>query len=618
MKNSILVLDDEKGMCQSLTTLLLHMGYDVTASTSVKEGLGILAKKFFDIVVSDIVFPDGSGFQIMDYCHDHCPKTKVIAMTGHVSIDSAIESLRHGAYDYIIKPFEFELLHHAIKRALDHQYMEEELLLAGERYKALVEELNEGYFVLEEGRIVFANSVMAHLLQREVSGLIGTALVDLVNPDHQQNFQENLKVLQKCPGTSIIEDITLRDSRGNPRPVEMKISVSKIPHLGATVVGICRDTTEREILWGQLVKAEKLAMMGEMVAGIAHELNNKLTPILGYTEMLVEQPIDEVTARRLGTVHSAALGAKNIVESLLFFAKQEQPKRIMCDINSIVQSAAELVSASFRGSDVDLSVRLDSDVPQLMADPCQLEQVVVNIMKNAFESLNKDGWIEVRAFQENKDVVIAITDNGPGISPEVCSRMFDPFFTTKERGKGTGLGLSICHGIIKSHNGDLSVDSQPGKTVFSIRLPVDCHGCSSVPKEQKKWSCIRPGANRHRILIVDDEVQIAELLREALSEDYDARLATNVEEALEKIGLHSFDLIVSDVKMPGLDGIDFYAKLLEKAPEYCSRIIYTTGVTFDDRTQSFFKETRVPYLSKPFKIKDMMEFVNQFLASDHR
>jgi PAS domain S-box-containing protein len=616
LNGRILVLDDEKGMRTSLSLLLRHAGHEVVTAAGVRVAVDALVKEFFDVVVTDLVLQDGRGLAVMEYCNKHCPKTKVIAMTGHASLDSALEALRLGAYDYVIKPFDFELLHFSIQRALEHQRMEDEIRSSKESYQALVEDLHDGYFVLKEGKVVYANTSMARLLACSVSALIGKSFVDLLEPVGRGHVKKRLQSLDAGERLTLLEEIKLEGFDGNTRSVELKLSRNSAQNGGMAIVGLCRDMTERKILWERLIKSEKLALMGEMVAGIAHELNNRLTPILGYTEMIRAMDLDAALKRRLNVVHSATLGAKNIVESLLLFARQEKPQKSLVDINQIAHSAADLVASSSNGSEVEMVLDLVPGLPPVLADGYQIEQVVANILKNAYEVLSGRGRITVKTLLKDDCVVITVADNGPGIPIHIKDHIFDPFFTTKERGRGTGLGLSICHGIVREHHGDLSVTSEEHGATFSIRLPAST--ADRIPEGDAGEDVASDvDLKRCRILLVEDEPEIAELLEEIFAH-FNTCLACDGEDALKRLSEYPFDLIISDIRMPGLDGIELYRRLEKEAPDYCGKIIYTTGVTFDLRTQSFLRETGVSCLRKPFKVQQILDLVYRTLKQVSR
>lgn len=618
LKLRVLVLDDEEEMTRSLSRLLSLSGYEPVTGGSVAEGMELLDRQFFDVVVSDLFFPDGDGFEIMSHVREHCPKTGMIAMTGNASMDSAIRALRLGADDYIVKPFDFELLCHAIDRLLEHQRMRDEILLSRDRYHALVEELNDGYFVLKNGIFAYANRSMGLLLGQDPASLVGRNILDFCAHGSRSRLKRHLRAIQE-KGGAVLDELTLKGADGKDRFVEMKLTLSSCNHKG--IVGTCRDVTERKVLWDQLVKAEKLAILGEMIAGIAHELNNKLTPVLGYADMISTLELAEDKRRWVAHLQSAAIGAKSIVESLLLFSRKEQKSEFVpSDINVIVTNAVEFVSASLGCEGVELEVRLHSGLPAVLADPFKIEQVVANILKNAYEVLNGHGKITVETSHDGEDVFISIRDTGPGIPTGLRDRIFEPFFTTKPRGKGTGLGLSVCHGIVREIQGDIDVCS-PDKgsgSVFIIRLPASGPNESSAKGlPAAPLSCdtdTERGATAH-ILIVEDEDEIADLISEFLSSNYEIRVAHNGIQALEVLKEEEFDLIISDIRMSELDGISLYRTLERQAPRYCQRILFMTGMTFDLKVKRFFQETGVPYIKKPFKLDQIAESVGRILGS---
>ncbi len=613
-KGKILIADDEAGMRESLGILFRRHGYEVAFAETVRDGLEAVQSDFFDVVVTDMLFPDGNGLEIMAYCRRYCPKTKVIAMTGHASLDSAIESLRIGAYDYVVKPFDFELLLFSVEKAMRHQMMEDEIRSSEERYRSLIEELNDGYLVIDRGKIVYANKTMCRLLQCDAGSLLGKDFFDFVDQASRPRLEENLRFLHGGERFLVSDEVALRNVRGEKISCEIKFSTSVSSKQPGEVVVICRDVSEMKSLWDKLIKQEKLAVMGEMVAGIAHELNNKLTPILGYVEMLSQKNPEEEINRPLELIHNAALGAKNIVESLLLFARQEKPRKEPCDVNEMLRVALDLVSPSFRTSFVEVKMDLHKELPKVMADRHQVEQVLVNIIKNAFEAMPGGGEIIIKSFEKEGDVMITISDTGPGVPNHIMAHIFDPFFTTKDRGKGSGMGLSICHGIIREHGGDIAVSSDGPGATFCIRLPAAADEDDLVPVPLDSIELANGYQTNKKILVVEDEPEIAQLLKEVLSINFKTVLARNGEEALEKLESDTYDLIVSDVKMPGLNGIGLYEQLQKRCPEYCKRIVFTTGVTFDKETQEFLNETGVPCIRKPFKINEILNMARRMIS----
>ncbi len=622
-KNSrLLVLDDEPNMRLSLARLLEYEGFEVITAGTLSEALELLDSLFFDVVITDLILPDGNGIEVLKYCTEYCRKTKVICITAQASTESAIKAIRYGAHDYVIKPFNFDMLLHSIKSVLENMRMEEEIWLEREKYRALVDDLKDAYFVLERRRIVYANNSMATLLGTVPAELKTRELASFVRSDFQDKLCQAFDSFENAETGVWHEELVFCDLKGNDVSVDIKLSIAHGSESRDVLVGICREITERDVLWDRLIKAEKLALMGEMVAGIAHELNNKLTPILGFVELLRTEFKEESAHRKMEAIHSAALGARKIVQSLLTFARKEKPRKKLTDINKVVDSALTIVHSSFSTTDIEVIRHLQSDLMPVKVDAAQIEQVLANLFKNAFEAMGQSGRLTVETVAVGDSVVIKVSDTGPGIPEKIRERVFTPFFTTKEGHGGTGLGLSICHGIITNHGGKITLHSSDAGTSFVITLPA-CPELQVVEpisalntNGRQEPNGARPGTAT--ILVIDDEPEIGKLFQELFQGELGIVLAENGKEALDLLRTGEFDLIISDVKMPLLDGIEFYEALKSAYPNYLDRIIYTTGVTFEPATSSFLEKTKVPYLAKPFKIRQLVNLVNDMIKRQDR
>ncbi len=615
ISGTILVIDDEKEMRDTLKLLLDHSGFRATVCESVEEGLKKLSEQFFDIVVTDYYLEDGTGSDIMRYCREYCPKTRVIVMTGHASLDNAVDALRNGAFDYVMKPFEFDLLYHSLQRALEHISMMDEIALAKERYRALIEDMNEGYLIVKNGLIHYANPKMAAILNCPLKELIKKPILDFVDFGFQEQLQEKIELLNRCPGAFFMEEVVFRDCKGNTVPVELRLANTLGEHIENGVIFICREITERDILWNRLVRAERLATMGEMMASVAHELNNKLTPILGYAEILSADMNREQLEKAIEGIRSASEGAKRIVNSLLLFSRREKPTKVECDINQIIENSCNLVATCISGGTrIEIEKRLNPSVPPVMADPHQIEQVLTNIIKNGLEAISsKGGTITILSETKGDNVIVRVIDDGPGIADDIIKKIFDPFFSTKAQKDGTGLGLSICHGIVKEHGGDISVCSRPGKTEFVIKLPAYVSKSRLEIMTEDNNVIKLDLAKKPWILVVDDEYEISELLIEVFSQKFHAIKASNGKEALEKLRKQKVDVIITDLKMPEMNGMELYEKLLDEFPDYEKKVVFTTGIVSDMETINFLKKYNLPYLKKPFKIKELFAAVNSVL-----
>jgi two-component system, NtrC family, sensor kinase len=359
----------------------------------------------------------------------------------------------------------------------------------------------------------------------------------------------------------------------------------------------------------QLIQSEKLSAVGQFVAGVAHELNNPLTAVVGYSELLQSMSSDEKMRENLDRISRSALRCHKIVHSLLSFARQHAPERKLVQLHAVVDEVLEIMAYDLRTSNVRIVREFASTLPPIMADGHQLQQVFVNILGNARQAIQpvqREGRIVIRTRQAGDKVLIEFQDNGPGIKTEHLARIFDPFFTTKPVGKGTGLGLSLCYGLIREHGGDISARSEPGEgATFAIELPVAVN--SAVPtvfrsdRSLAPFPAVQPAASGKCVLVVDDEPWILDLASElARAEGHAVDTASGGEQALQKIARCRFDVIISDWKMPGLNGIGLYEHLRAIDPPAAGRVVFMTGDVVSDTFQDFLREHELKCLSKPF------------------
>jgi two-component system NtrC family sensor kinase len=241
--------------------------------------------------------------------------------------------------------------------------------------------------------------------------------------------------------------------------------------------GVARDVSEQIELQEQLVQSAKLSAIGQMISGVAHELNNPLTTVMGYTQLLLASDVDESVKADLQKVYDDALRAQRIVQDLLVFARQKKPQRSPTDVNEAIERTLALRSYELKVHNIEIITELEENLPWTMADGYQLQQVFLNIINNAYQAMSQQGGpgtLSVRSECMDDDTIrVTFTDTGPGIPAEVLERIFDPFFTTKDVGMGTGLGLSVSHGIVQEHGGRISAESGPGGgAVFVVELPV--------------------------------------------------------------------------------------------------------------------------------------------------
>ena len=370
----------------------------------------------------------------------------------------------------------------------------------------------------------------------------------------------------------------------------------------------------------QLTQSEKLSVIGEFVAGVAHELNNPLASVIGFAQLLQRGHFEPNQQHYVDRVVSESQRCQKIVQNLLSFARQSQPERCLVDINQLVKASIEILDYQLRTSNIEVVREFDVQLPKVMGDSHQLQQVFVNIINNArqaIEAHRPHGTLRVTTKSEGGAVYASFSDNGPGIEDANLAKIFTPFFTTKEVGKGTGLGLSLCYGIINEHGGTIRVHSKSGEgATFVIELPVAQEAAGDVAEPSAPEAVLpteTKGAGK-RVLIVDDEEALRDLISVVLTADnYDVDTACDGDTALRKTKTAHYDLIVSDWKMPGLNGYEFYEQLRASNPEAASRFIFLTGDVLG--AQKLLHNSGNICMAKPFQVDELRSTVNKACAA---
>jgi signal transduction histidine kinase/ActR/RegA family two-component response regulator len=419
------------------------------------------------------------------------------------------------------------------------------------------------------------------------------------------------------------------------RPVRRVIERFSRPILDARgrPVGWCElysDVTGERQIEAKLLQTEKTAALGQLVSGIAHELNNPLTAIMGYTQLLLGRGLGPAQLSEAEKVYEQAERARRIVKNLLYFARENKSERTRVNLNEVVERTVALRSYEFKIENIQVESELDPNLPLTMADPYQLQQVVLNLLINAEQALLEErgsGRVRIRtshlacrsAKRSGGRIFLEVSDDGPGVPRAIASRIFDPFFTTKPPGVGTGLGLSIVYGIVQQHDGEVTFDNQPGAGAkFRVELPVvpvpeadpDRSAASAHPPD-------RPLAvSAGRILVVEDEPTVAQLIVDVLREEgHHAEAALDSREGLTRISRSEYDLVICDLRMPRLDGPAFYDALVQAGSPAREKILFITGDTLAPRTLEFLEPNGFPYLAKPFLVEELKLAVNRLLVA---
>lgn len=366
----------------------------------------------------------------------------------------------------------------------------------------------------------------------------------------------------------------------------------------------------------QLLQSEKMSAVGQLISGVAHELNNPLTAIVGYAQLLEQEPLSERALDFVQKLYKQTQRTRRVVQNLLSFARQRKPLKQDVDLRRVIDETLALRDYDLNLNNLGVERNFSDAFPHVVADAHQLEQVFLNIINNAVDAMlegGKGGQLHVSAGtdDEHNCAVVEFRDTGPGIKEP--KRIFDPFYTTKTVGKGTGLGLSICYGIIKEHGGDITAFNHPeGGAVFQIRLPLTSRvripemAPVSIPKE----------ALRGRILAIDDEEAVLELERELLSgAGAEVHCAQDGAQAIGLLQQHTFDAIVIDSKMPGeYDSADVYRWVLKNHPEMASRFVFTISHATEPSVRAFMEEHSLTHIEKPFQVSELLSILRRILG----
>ena len=491
-----------------------------------------------------------------------------------------------------------------------------------ERYRSLFEHAGEAIVITstDDFRILELNHAAQRLLgitqaeasRQLLSAFCQTKLSGAASPRSSEEWFESIR-----------RERPLNLTRKNGEAVPAEVDGTKIDFGGRPGYQFfLREITERARLEQQLRQAEKLSALGQMISGVAHELNNPLAVVRGYLELiLTHHDLQPQTRTDLEKAARESERAAKLVRNFLSFAREGPVHRKKINFNELIQRVAELRKADFNRAGVELALDLAPGLPDVLANPDQIQQVLINLIDNALHAvagMPKRGKLKIRTQQKDEHAHIAVEDSGPGVPAELETKIFEPFFTTKPVGTGTGLGLSIAHSIMTEHKGRIfSHRSSLGGACFVLEFPLTEPDTETLPAEESGFFSKPAAPPKHfgNILVLDDEKALAEMLGEMLDIlGHKTLLSHSAGRALELIETHSFDVIISDFRMPGLDGRQFYELAKQKQPELAQRIIFLTGDVVNEETQAFIRSTGNPHLEKPFNLTKIRQAVDEVLA----
>ncbi|MFO1061093.1 MAG: IclR family transcriptional regulator C-terminal domain-containing protein [Dongiaceae bacterium] len=495
------------------------------------------------------------------------------------------------------------------------------LIESGRRFLAIARANPVAVLVADDrdGAIRYVNPAAIELLALPEGGTAGLRLQDLfpeqaaldpvVAAGRQGHAERHELQLHRRDGAEVPVELSARalDYDGTPCLVFVLLDLTEKKSAAAEI------ERQRELIYHR----EKLGALGSLLAGVAHELNNPLSVVVAQATLLEELATDPGMAARGTRVRAAAERCSRIVKTFLAMARQRPPTRAAIDVNAAVEAALELLGYGLRTAGIEVERALAPQLPPVWGDPDQIGQVLTNLIVNAQQAMAD--WTGPRrlSFATRLDeaagmVELRAIDSGPGVPDPIKPRIFEPFFTTKPVGVGTGLGLSVCHGIVASHGGTIAVDDAPGGgTAFTVRLPIGAAQEAEAPAPR----AATPRRGDGQILIVDDEPEVAQALADILEgAGFRIDIVDGGAAALEAVRTQDYALVMSDLRMPGMSGIDLYRRLAEIRPELAERFVAITGDTLSTSVQTFLEESRRPCIEKPFVPSEVREMVAVCLA----
>ena len=523
-----------------------------------------------------------------------------------------------------------------VRNISDRKKAEEALRASEEQYRLLAENVRDVIWSTDmDLRFTYVSPSAKYIVDRTAEEVMSMSFEQLLKPSSQKValgvFTEELaraKAAPPEPGRSRTVEVEIIRRDGSTLWSELKMSFIRNPDgRPVGILGVMRDITERKKAEEERKEMEqkaqlasRLASVGELAAGIAHEINNPLTGVIGYAELLMHEDVPEHIKNDLKIIYEGAKRVADVVKGLLTFARQTRPERTVVDVNQVIEIVLRLRAYELETGNITATARLAPDIPATVADAGQLQQVFLNLIINAemeMRSAHGKGKLIIKTESVGNTIRISFKDNGPGIAEENLERIFDPFFTTKEVGEGAGLGLSICHGIVAKHGGRIWAESQSGNgATFVVELPVVTE--AKRPRQAKTARKAEKTA-KGKILVVDDEQVVRQLLIQVLTEEgHEVETTDNGKDALKRIKSNNYNLILLDLKLPEMSGNELYERIKEIEPSLAKRVVFITGDVMGVDTEAILARTGVPCITKPFDIKELGAEVNRLLTGSRR
>lgn len=624
---NILIVEDEAITAMDIRERLKKFGYHVPAITPSGEEAVEMARSIKpNLILMDIYLKgniDGTVAAQQISRHQHIP---IIFLTAYKDEDTFSRAKLSSPYGYIGKPIDSRDLRIAIELTLFKHRMIMQLQSAERRYRALMDNASCGFIVQDiRGVIVETNKKVEWILESRKENIIGKPFADLFIPDERAYVA--LK-LQKAEANGHINYKELHIHSGNGKIKDIDCTSTFIDTgEERLILSIINDVTDRQQMYNKMVLSDKLATVGTLTAGIIHEINNPMTFVatnLHYIndqlKMLNLNDTNQVTQFMLlldEVINESILGAskiQEIIQELKGFSRIGHDEITPVYIHEILNFAIHMANPQYKLT-ATIETHYAPNVPLLLLERNKLHQVFLNLIMNAaqaFEaSQKKDNLISITTTVKDNHIQIEFMDTGKGISPDIINKIFDPFFTTKPVGIGTGLGLSISQDIINQMGGEITVRSEINQgTTFTIRLLMKVK--LESPKDQINISLPTPKTQvRKSILIVDDDPVTLNILERILGKYHEIVTVNSSLEALKILSQkNKFDLVITDIHMPDVSGIDLYKFILNNHPGLERNMIFMSGGVMNETTNDFIIQTKNDLLLKPFTPEQLIHVIN--------
>ncbi len=630
-KKKILIVDDELLILRIISDILSKEGYEVKTAINYFNASQLLDGEKFDVVITDIRMPEKSGIDLLTHVREINSDIPVILMTGFATLETAVEAVKQGAFDYLTKPLDFNKLKRIVSQSIERF----SLLSSNKKLVRELQEVNSNLEIKVSERTRELLNIL-HSANESIVTTDNELIIKTVNPKTIEIYEKDFvgKKLDELIGginfETIIPKILKNSSYITKHEVKygekhLEISLSQLVDFDTKesfgVIAITNDITEKKKLEIQLLQSAKMSAVGQLAAGVAHEFNNVLSGIVGYTSLAMSRNDVEKIREDLNVVEKASNRAIEVVRKLLAFSRQKDEKYILSNIDELIDESLSLVNNTLSKEGVKI-IKHFGKTPPVKVNQNEIQQVVLNMVINAKHAIDEnlelsyeDKVIGVTTEAVDGFVKMDISDTGIGIPRENIPKIFEPFFTTKDRNSkepGTGLGLPITYAIIERHGGSIDVDSEIGKgTTFTIWIPFDQPFANgNVPQimDMDKKEQIE-STRKANILVVDDELYIGDLIRDSLKDQgHNVTVLNNGEEAIEKFKEHHFDIAFVDYMLPGCSGLEVIKRIRGHNPH--TSLILITGSVNSSVAESAVVEGATSFLQKPFTFDQIRNVVS--------